>query len=123
MQLLDELAEQHIRQAIENGDLDDLPGNGQPLAFEDDSLVPEELRMAHKILKNAGYAPPAVIDRKSIEALSAELERSEDESERRRIVGKVNCLQARLDAVSGERCNLLLRSDYYERVLERLTDG
>lgn len=123
MQLLDDLAERHIRQAIANGDLDDLPGSGRPLAFEDDSLVPEELRMAHRILKNAGYTPPAVIDRKGIEALRAELERVEDETERRRIVGKMNCLQARLEAVSSERCNLLLRSDYYERVLERLTGG
>ncbi|MDZ7737292.1 MAG: DnaJ family domain-containing protein [Gammaproteobacteria bacterium] len=120
MWLLDELAEQHIEQAVRNGELDDLPGAGRRLVFEDDSLVPEHLRMAHKILRNAGFAPPAVIDRKSINALEAELQRTEDEIERRRIVGKMNCLQARLDTRSGERASMLLRSDYYDRVLERL---
>lgn len=120
MLLLDQLAEQNIQQAIDNGDLDNLPGAGRPLVFEDDSLVPEHLRMAHKILKNAGFTPPSVMDRKSIEALSAELERTEDEAERRRIVGKMNCLQARLESHSSERTSLLLRSDYYSRVLDRL---
>lgn len=120
MLLLDQLADQHIEQAINNGELDDLPGSGRPLVFEDDSLVPEHLRMAHRILKNAGFVPPEVIDRKSINALSAELERTEDETERRRILGKLNCLQARLDARSGERANLLLRSDYYDQVLDKL---
>jgi len=120
MDLLDEIAEERIRQALANGELDDLAGAGRRLVFEDDSLVPEHLRMAHKILRNAGFVPPAVLDRKSIHALSAELERAEDEAERRRIVGKLNCLQARLDAQSGERASLLLRSDYYDQVLDRL---
>lgn len=120
MFLIDELAEQRIQQAVDNGELDNLAGHGRPLDLDDDSLVPEELRMAHRILKNAGYAPPAVIDRKSIEALSAELERTEDDTERRRIVGRMNCLQARLEATSRQRCSLLLQSDYYDRVLTRL---
>lgn len=121
MLLLDEIAEQTIQQAVDNGELDDLPGAGQKLALDDDSLVPEHLRMAHRILKNAGFTPPAVMDRKSIQALSAELERTEDAVERRRIVGKLDCLQARLEAHCGERASLLLHSDYYNQVLDRLT--
>lgn len=120
MWLLDEMAEQTIQQAVADGMLDNLPGQGRPLALDDDSLVPEHLRMAHRILKNAGFAPPAVIDRKSIEALGAELERCDDEAERRRIVARMNCLQARLDAQSGSRGNLLLRSDYYGRVADKI---
>lgn len=115
MLLLDQLAEQRIQQAVDDGTLENLPGAGEPLDFEDDRLIPEELRMAHKILKNAGYAPPEVIDRKSIAALRAELQRAEEETERRRICGKINCLQARL----GDRGDLLLKSDYYGRLLDR----
>ena len=121
MWLLDQLAEQNIQQAVDNGELDNLPGAGEKLVLDDDSMIPEHLRMAHRILKNAGFTPPSVIDRKTINALSAELERTEDETERRRIVAKMNCLQARLDAQSSERTNLLLRSDYYDQVLDRLT--
>ena len=45
------IAEEKIRQAIRNGDLDYLPGKGKPLQLEDLSMVPPELRMSYKILK------------------------------------------------------------------------
>ena len=49
------LAERKIAAAIERGEFDDLPGAGQPLDLDDlDPLMPEELRMAYRILKNAG---------------------------------------------------------------------
>lgn len=57
---LNELVEQRIREAMRKGELSGLPGEGKPLALDDDAMVPEELRVAHRILKNAGYAPPEV---------------------------------------------------------------
>jgi hypothetical protein len=56
--MLEFIAEQRIAEAIANGELDDLPGAGRPLDLDDDALIPEELRLAHRILKNAGYVPP-----------------------------------------------------------------
>jgi Domain of unknown function (DUF1992) len=48
------LAERKIEVAIERGEFDDLPGAGQPLDLDDiDPMLPEELRMAWRILKNA----------------------------------------------------------------------
>jgi hypothetical protein len=52
------LIEQRIREASARGEFDDLPGAGRPMALDDDLLVPEEVRVAHRILKNAGYVPP-----------------------------------------------------------------
>jgi hypothetical protein len=52
------LIEQRIREAASRGEFDDLPGAGQPMQLDDDLLVPEEVRVAHRILKNAGYVPP-----------------------------------------------------------------
>jgi hypothetical protein len=57
MLALEWLAERRIAEAVSQGELDDLPGAGKPLALDDDRLVPEDLRMAHRILKNAGLAP------------------------------------------------------------------
>ncbi len=54
------IAEKRIAEAIERGELDDLPGEGRTLVLDDDRLVPEELRMAYRILKNAGYVPQEV---------------------------------------------------------------
>ncbi len=58
--MLEFIAEQRIAEAIANGELDDLPGAGKALELDDHALVPEELRVAHRILKNAGVAPPEV---------------------------------------------------------------
>jgi hypothetical protein len=52
------LVERRIEAAIARGEFDDLPGAGRPLALDDDPLVPAELRVAHRILKNAGCLPP-----------------------------------------------------------------
>lgn len=62
--LIDQLAERLIRDAIKNGQMDDLPGKGKPLEFEDDALIPNELKMEYHVLKNAGYLPPELIQRK-----------------------------------------------------------
>jgi DnaJ-like protein len=71
MFVLELLAERKIEEAIDRGELDDLPGAGGPLELDDDPLVPEELRAPYRILKNAGYVPPEVQTLNQI----AELER------------------------------------------------
>lgn len=64
MGLLDQWAEHHILDAQDKGEFDNLPGQGQPLVLDDDSAVPAELRAGYRLLKNAGYLPPALEDRK-----------------------------------------------------------
>ena len=64
MWLIDEMVERHIREAEEKGEFDNLPGAGKPLMLEDDSAVPAELRVAYRLLKNSGYLPPELQDRK-----------------------------------------------------------
>ena len=56
--VLQTIAEERIREAQEQGVFDNLPGQGAPLKESDDSNIPEELRMAYHILKNAGCVPP-----------------------------------------------------------------
>lgn len=58
MWLLDQLAEQHILEAQQKGELTGLPGEGAPLVLDDDSHVPAELRAGYRLLKNAGFLPP-----------------------------------------------------------------
>ena len=58
--MLDFLAERRIAEAQSRGELDNLPGAGRPLELDDDALVPEDLRLAYRILKNAGFVPPEI---------------------------------------------------------------
>jgi len=64
MFLIDQWVEKHIKDAQEKGEFDNLPGNGRPVIIDDESAVPEELRTSYRILKNAGYLPPELQDRK-----------------------------------------------------------
>ena len=54
------IAERKIAEAAAQGEFDDLPGAGKPLDLEEDPLVPEDQRMANRILRNAGFAPREV---------------------------------------------------------------
>ncbi|MGM0828706.1 MAG: DnaJ family domain-containing protein [Bacillota bacterium] len=49
------MSEQRIKKAYEDGDFKELPGFGKPLNLDDDLGVPQELKMAHRMMKNAGY--------------------------------------------------------------------
>ena len=102
------------------GDFDDLPGRGKPLELEDDSHVPPELRMAYKVLRNAGCVPPELAERKEISNLADMLEHCEDEQERVRQMQKLRfmILQARM---KHQRPLNLDDDTYYDRLLERLS--
>jgi hypothetical protein len=54
---LDDLIEQRIAQARRQGQFDALPGAGRPLDLSEPPLVPQELRVANRILLNAGLVP------------------------------------------------------------------
>jgi hypothetical protein len=100
--MLDFLVEQKLLEAVSRGEFDDLPGAGRPLDLDDDALVPEDLRLAYRILKNAGFVPPEVQTLNEIAAL-----------ERLAIgdataVKKLALLKARIEA------------RYYEKALARL---
>ncbi|MDS4071422.1 MAG: DUF1992 domain-containing protein [Candidatus Competibacter sp.] len=119
MNLLDRIAEARIQEAIERGDLRGLPGEGKPLQLDDDSAVPEELRAAYRILKNAGFLPPELQLRQELRAAEHLLQRL-PESERSRARARLELLQLRLAACRRQPISLLLEDRYRQRLLERL---
>jgi len=54
----DKIVEERILDAQRKGEFDNLPGAGKLLDLEESGSVPEDLRIAYKILKNADYIPP-----------------------------------------------------------------
>lgn len=67
------LVERQIREAMDAGAFDDLPFQGERLPIEDDSAA-GEWAMAHRMLKNAGAAPPWIESEKEVRRLLAKLE-------------------------------------------------
>lgn len=56
----DRIVEAIIKESMERGEFEDLPGKGKPIDLTAYFDTPEEVRMAHSILKNAGMAPREV---------------------------------------------------------------
>lgn len=67
------IAERKIREALEEGAFDRLEGAGQPLDLHENPFEPASLRMAHRLLKNNGFAPAWIEEAKEIEAESRRL--------------------------------------------------
>ena len=114
-------AERLIRQAQDEGAFDNLPGEGKPLALADESAVPEELRMAFHVLKNAGYTPPEIADRKEISSLLDLLEQCSDSAEKLRQMQKLDVLLLRMNSRRSRPVAVCESDPYYEQVLRRVS--
>lgn len=99
----DALVEARIAQAQAAGAFDDLPGEGKPLDLDDDRLVPEDVRAAYRILKNAGYVPAELLERKEAATLRQLLATTADTPERTRLLAKLALLDARADAARARQ--------------------
>jgi len=116
------IVEQRIKEAQERGEFDNLPGHGKPLNLEDDGNVPEDLRIAYKILKNADCLPPEVQERKEIRQMEDLLAALPDEKERYKLIKKINFKIMKLN-MSGRKSPLLEEKQiYYGKVLEKIKD-
>jgi DNA-binding transcriptional regulator PaaX len=90
MNIIALIAEKKIKEALENGEFDHLPGHGKPLVLEDFSAVPEHLRTGFKILKNAGMLPAEVELRKEVAELRDQLAGCRNAEERERLRRRIN---------------------------------
>ena len=115
---LDPLVEARIERALERGELTDLPGQGRPLSLEDDTCVASELRLAYRILKNAGYVPEEIEMRREIMGLAVLIDATEG-AERTRAIARRDWLRARLALRGGAGTSLLEHQQYAERVARR----
>ena len=115
------IAERKIQEAILNGELDNLPGKGKPLQLDDESGIPEELRLAYKILKNADCLPPELELKKEIVQLRDLLQGLEDVEEKYRLMKRLNFQIMKLNMM--RRASPLLEENqvYYEKVIEKLS--
>jgi len=115
------IAERKIREALQEGRLQIEGWRNRPLPMSNDSLVPAELRMAYKILKNAGYLPPEIETRKEIRQLEDMLATCEDEYTRVRQIKKLNYLILKLNTMQGDGGNIEGQEDYYRKIVERIS--
>jgi len=83
------IAERKIREAMEEGAFEPLDGTGEPLDLNENPFEDPAQRMAHRILRNNGFAPAWIEEGRDIEAeiryLKASYPRLDDGERARRV--------------------------------------
>ncbi len=116
----EQIVEERIRQAQRQGEFDNLPGNGKPLPREDLSHVPEELRLAYRILKNADCLPPEVELKKEIRRIETLLEGITDVQLKYRKMKKLNFLIMKLNMLRKGSVQFEVPQQYESALIDRV---
>lgn len=117
---LHRIAEQRIVKAIEEGTLKTDGWKNRPLPLEDNSFVPEDLKMAYKILKNSGYVPPEVETRKEIQKLEDLILKTEESHVRIKQMRKLDVLMRKIDAQRSRPSSIEHDDLYYRKIVEKI---
>ena len=122
LSIIQTIAERKIQQAMAEGSLADLSHwKNKPLPPDDMANVPEDLRMAYRLLKNAGYVPEEVAMQKEITRLEQVLAGCTDEKEKIRQLKRIGFLKTKLECRMGRSMELGEDGPYFNRVVDRLS--
>jgi len=113
------IVEERIRRSLQKGEFKNLAGSGKPLVLEDDRHIPEELRLAYKILKNADCLPPEVELKKEIERTEDLLGGMQDAAEKYRTLKKLNFLIMKLNTMRHGSIEFEVPQQYTAKLAER----
>ncbi|MCP4745594.1 MAG: DUF1992 domain-containing protein [Desulfobacteraceae bacterium] len=117
------IVEDRIKTAQKKGLFDNLVPAGKPLKFNDDRHIPEDLRLAYKILKNADFLPPEIEARKQILQTQELLAETEDTATKYRLLNKLNCLIMKVNAARKGNIRFEIPQCYMSSVVNRFSSG
>lgn len=117
------VSEDRIKKAIQDGEFDNLPGLGKPMKLEDLSSIPEELRMAYKLLKNAGYTEQESRLRQEMMTIEDLIRKCDDRLERESLQRKLNQKLLRFNQIMsgrGKQTNSAIFKNYQHKLTKWL---
>ncbi len=97
------IAEDRIKKAIQEGEFDNLPGQGKPLKLDDMSHIPKELRVAYKVLKNSNMLDDVEQLKKDISSIEDLLFACDDLKEVENLKQKKREKQVRIESLMKKR--------------------
>jgi hypothetical protein len=116
----EQIIEERILQAQRRGDFDNLPGSGKPIEIEDDRHIPEDLRLAYKILKNAGCIPPEIELKKEIHQTRDLLASMEDAAQKYRTLSRLNYLIFKFNCLRKTSVEMEIPQHYAAKLAIRM---
>jgi hypothetical protein len=114
------IAEGKIREAMLNGEFDNLPNRGKPLNLDDLAHIPEELRAGYSILKNAGVLPEELELKKEIVSLQKLVDSCHEESDRSTLQKKLTFKILRFDILMEKRTLNFTLGSYKNKIYNKL---
>ncbi len=119
MNIFSRIAEQRIRTAMENGEFDNLQQKGRPVHLEDDTWIPEDIRVAYRILKNSGYIPPELELRNEIMNLQELMHTIDDDEERLKKIRLLNFKLLQLNELRKRPVTLKNFPQYEDKLYQK----
>lgn len=116
----EKIVENRIKKAQKRGEFDNLPGAGKPLELYNDQHIPEDLRLAYKILKNGDCLPPEIELKKEIQRTEDLLFNVQDTAERYRTLKKLNFLIMKLNTTRNTDARFDMPQHYEAAISDRM---
>ncbi|XXM70687.1 DnaJ family domain-containing protein [Lysinibacillus sphaericus] len=117
------VSEQRIKKAQEDGEFENLPGYGKPQNLDDDLSIPPALRMAHRIMKNAGYSTEEMDMKKEMMRIEDLIRVCEDESEKEELQKSLNEKMVRYNSMLSKKrvkTNSSIFKNYEQKIEKKL---
>lgn len=121
MDFFSKIAERRIIEAIENGEFENLVGKGKPIIFEDETWIPEDLRMAYRFLKNARCVPPELEMRNEVINMCSLMNTLDDDKERIKKIRELNFKLLKLNMTRKKPLNFEDFPEYEAKTVDKLT--
>jgi hypothetical protein len=119
MDAFEKIAERKIQEAIRNGEFDNLLNSGRPIDLDEDCLVPPELRMAYRVLKNCGCIPPELEIRNEIISLRSMINSLDDDQERMKKIRELNFKLLKINELRKKPLDIEDFPEYEDRIYRK----
>ncbi len=119
MDIASRIAERKIREAIDNGEFDHLENAGRPIVFEDETFIPEDLRLAYRMLKNANCIPHELELRNEILTMRDLVMTLDDDAERLKKIRELNFKITKFNMIRNRPLHLEELPEYEEKLIRR----
>ena len=120
IQGFEKIVEERILKAQKKGEFKNLIGSGKPLRINENWYIPEELRLAYKILKNADCIPPEIELKKEIKQTEELLAGMKETSEKYRTLKKLNFLIMKLNTIRDTSIMFEMPQHYMEKLVGQI---
>jgi hypothetical protein len=119
MDAFKKIAERKIQEAIRNGEFDNLLNRGRPIDLDEDCLVPPELRMAYRVLKNSECIPPELEIRNEIISLRSMINSLDDDKERMKKIRELNFKLLKLNELRKKPLDIEDFPEYQDKIYRK----